>query len=75
MRDSFFVQVNDIQDALRAIRDKITRSRHFQDQIRNQEFRDRSIAEHNFERVNFWSMVHMVSMMVAGVAQVGEKRD
>lgn len=65
-----FFQVQDIQEALKVIHEKVSKSRHFQDQIRNHEFRDRSIAERNFERVNFWSTVHLVSMLAAGLAQV-----
>lgn len=62
--------VKDIEEALRGIRERMQRSRHFQDQIRNFEFRDRSIAEHNYERVNFWSTVQVLSMMIAGLIQV-----
>ncbi len=58
------VKVQDIEDALRQIKEKMQRTRHFQDQIRHFEFRDRSVAEHNFERVNFWSMVQLVSMLI-----------
>ena len=64
------VKVEDIEEALRAIKDKVTRSRHFQDQIRAHEFRDRSVAERNFERVNFWSSTQLALMLAAGVVQV-----
>ena len=56
--------VKDIEEAMKGIRERMQRSRHFQDQIRNFEFRDRSIAEHNYERVNFWSTVQVLSMMI-----------
>lgn len=56
--------VKDIEEALRGIKDRMQRSRHFQDQIRNFEFRDRSMAEHNYERVNFWSTMQVVTMMI-----------
>ena len=56
--------VADIEEALRGIKDRMQRSRHFQDQIRNFEFRDRSVAEHNYERVNFWSTVQVAAMMI-----------
>ena len=57
-------EVKDIEETLRGIRDRIQRSRHFQDQIRNFEFRDRSMAEHNYERVNFWSTVQVAAMLI-----------
>lgn len=63
-------EVKDIEETLRGIRDRIQRSRHFQDQIRNFEFRDRSMAEHNYERVNFWSTVQVAAMLIAGLVQV-----
>jgi len=62
--------VKDIEETLRGIKDRMQRSRHFQDQIRNFEFRDRSMAEHNYERVNFWSTMQVVAMMTAGLIQV-----
>ena len=46
------------------------KSRHLQEQIRAHEFRDRSIAEHNFERINFWSFVQVAIMIAAGLTQV-----
>ena len=46
------------------------KSRHLQEQIRAHEFRDQSIAEHNFERINFWSFVQVAIMIAAGLTQV-----
>ncbi|XP_059094314.1 transmembrane emp24 domain-containing protein 5-like [Tigriopus californicus] len=68
--EHYDMQVKDIEDALRQIKDRVSRSRHFQDQIRAFEFRDRSIAEHNFERVNFWSVVQFLLMVGVGITQV-----
>ena len=42
----------------------------YQDQIRNFEARDRNTAENNYERVNFWSAVHIVILMLTGIVQV-----
>ena len=36
----------------------------------NYEMHDRVIAENNFERVNFWSVVHLVLMVTVSVVQV-----
>lgn len=68
--DNYEMQVRDIDASLRMIRDRISRSRHIQDQLRAFEFRDRSVAEHNFERVNFWSTVQLFLMVAAAVVQV-----
>lgn len=67
---TYDVQIEDIEVSLKEIKERITRSRHMQDQIRNFEYRDRSIAEHNFERVNFWSIVHVILLVSAGLIQV-----
>ena len=63
-------QVNDIEGALRLIKEKVTVAKRHQDQIRANEYRDRSIAEHNFERVNFWSVLQLLVMVIAGFVQV-----
>jgi protein ERP2 len=36
----------------------------------NYEIHDRIIAENNFERVNFWSIVHLVLMASVAIIQV-----
>ncbi len=48
----------------------MTKTIRLQGELRAHEFKDRSIAEHNFERVNFWSVVQVVIMVIAGVTQV-----
>ena len=45
-------------------------SKLFQDLIRITDLKDRSIMEHNFERVNLMSIFYVVLMLVAGVGQV-----
>eukprot|EP00096_Caligus_rogercresseyi_P009891 TRINITY_DN3460_c0_g1_i2.p1 TRINITY_DN3460_c0_g1~~TRINITY_DN3460_c0_g1_i2.p1 ORF type:complete len:232 (-),score=74.48 TRINITY_DN3460_c0_g1_i2:231-926(-) len=64
------IQVGNIDKALKIMKEHISRSRHFQDLIRATEYRDRSVAEHNFENVNFWSMLHLGIMLFAGICQV-----
>ena len=59
-----------IEAALRLIKERVAGAKRHQDQIRAQEFRDRSIAEHNFERVNFWSILQLSVMVFAGFVQV-----
>lgn len=63
-------EVDVMSSSLKFIKEKVTKSRHLQEQIRAHEFRDRSIAEHNFERVNFWSIVQVFIMVGAGLTQV-----
>merc|ERR1711988_848693 len=63
-------EVEEMSVSLKLIRERVTKSRQLQEQIRAHEFRDRSIAERNFERVNFWSLVQMIVMVVAGLSQV-----
>ncbi|XP_040573662.1 transmembrane emp24 domain-containing protein 1 [Lepeophtheirus salmonis] len=64
------IQVSKIDKALKIMKEHMTRSRQFQDLIKASEYRDRSVAEHNFENVNFWSLVHLSIMIVSGICQV-----
>ena len=63
-------EIESMTASLDLIRERMKKTRHLQDQIRAHEFRDRSIAEYNFERVNFWSIVQVLIMAVAGFTQV-----
>ena len=63
-------EVESMSASLTLIRERMKKTRHLQEQIRANEFRDRSIAEHNFERVNFWSIVQVAIMVIAGFTQV-----
>ncbi|CAF0877863.1 unnamed protein product [Didymodactylos carnosus] len=42
----------------------------YQQSFRNFEGHDRVMGEHNFERVNFWSMVHLAVLISVGLIQV-----
>lgn len=68
--DDYGDEVEEMGQSLKTIRERMTKTRHLQEQIRAHEFRDRSIAEHNFERINFWSFVQVIVMIVAGLSQV-----
>ena len=68
--DDYGDEVEEMGASLKVIKERITKSRHLQEQIRAHEFKDRSIAERNFERINFWSLVQMIVMIVAGLSQV-----
>lgn len=64
------VSVAEIEVKLKKIKDDIAKAKHQQDLIRISDLKDRSIMEHNFERVNFMSSVYVVVLLVAGVGQV-----
>jgi len=63
-------EVEEMGNSMKLIKERLTKSRHLQEQIRAHEFKDRSIAEHNFENINFWSLVQVVVMITAGLSQV-----
>jgi len=64
------VQASDIEAQLKKIKDDIVKARHLQDQIRLTDLKDRSIAEHNFERVNFLSTFYVIILVISGLSQV-----
>jgi len=64
------VSVAEIEVKLKKIKDDISKAKHQQDLIRITDLKDRSIMEHNFERVNTMSMFYVVVLLVAGISQV-----
>jgi len=64
------VQVTDIEGKLKKIKEDILKARHLQDLIRVTDLKDRSIMEHNFERVNYMSMFYVFILVAAGLCQV-----
>ncbi|KAK2500599.1 hypothetical protein MC885_019236, partial [Smutsia gigantea] len=52
------------------IKSRLSKSGHIQTLLRAFEARDRNIQESNFDRVNFWSMVNLVVMVVVSAIQV-----
>lgn len=68
--DYYEVQVSDIEAKLKKIKEDIAKARHLQDLIRVTDLKDRSVMEHNFERVNFMSTFYVIVLIVAGLAQV-----
>ena len=59
-----------LQVKLKKIKDDIAKAKHQQDLIRITDLKDRSIMEHNFERVNFWSFFYVIVMVLCGIGQV-----
>jgi len=64
------VQVADIEEKLKKIKDGMEKARHLQDLIRVTDLKDRSLMEHNFERVNNMSVVYLIVLIGSGLAQV-----
>lgn len=52
------------------VRTHLVKIRHIQDSLRAFEARDRNIAETNFVRVNYWSMIQITVMLLVGFVQV-----
>ena len=59
-----------IQDVLDRIKDRLQKSVQAQKLFAAVESRDRSILEHNFERINFWSALQLVIMVAASLINV-----
>jgi len=64
------IHVQDIKDSVAKVRGKLTKAQLYQDQLRAYEARDRNVAESNFSRVNFWSVIHIISLVITGLIQV-----
>ncbi|KAG7163213.1 transmembrane emp24 domain-containing protein 1-like [Homarus americanus] len=68
--DIYEMKIEDIKGAMDRIRGHLTKSRFMQDQLRAYEARDRNVAENNCSKVNTWSIVNVVIMLVTGIIQV-----
>ncbi|XP_066997273.1 transmembrane emp24 domain-containing protein 5 [Anabrus simplex] len=64
------MKLQDIQDVITRVHGHLSKVRHLQDTLRAFEARDRNIAEGNFVRVNSWSIIQIVVMLVVGLIQV-----
>lgn len=64
------MKIQDIQDAVGRVRTHLIRIRHVQDTLRAFEARDRNIAESNYVRVNYWSIIQIAVMLLVGLIQV-----
>lgn len=50
--------------------DNLEKAQRIQNLFKAYEIIDRNLMEHNFERVNFWSLVNISLMVCVGVIQV-----
>lgn len=58
------------QDTINNVKARLGKSVHIQTVLRAFEARDRNIQESNFNRVNLWSVVNVIVMMVISGIQV-----
>jgi len=66
----FELKVDDIKTSIHAVRMKVGKMRHFQFMRGGSMSKDVHQAESNMGRLNFWSALHLLLMLVVGVSQV-----
>ena len=59
-----------LKKSLTSIKSNQGKTLQYQAMLRAFEAKDRSVMEHNYERVNFWSFVHLFAMVGTAVLQV-----
>lgn len=64
------ISLETVKEALEKIHNNLQKSISMQKLFQAIELRDRSISEKNFERVNFWSALQVVSMVAATAANI-----
>lgn len=62
--------VDSIKMSIAKVREDLNKIKHHQDQLKAIESRDRNLQEHNFTRVNQFSMLFIFVMIVVGAVQV-----
>ncbi|XP_035213420.1 transmembrane emp24 domain-containing protein 5-like [Stegodyphus dumicola] len=62
--------VDQIKISIAKVKEDLSKIKHHQDQLKAIESRDRNLQEHNFTRVNQFSMLIIVVMIVVGTVQV-----
>ncbi|XP_040264290.1 transmembrane emp24 domain-containing protein 5 [Bufo bufo] len=68
--DLLDMKLEDILETINSVKARLGKSLQIQTLLRAFEARDRRIQESNYERVNFWSVVNLVVMVVVCVTQV-----
>jgi len=63
-------KIQEFKDMFQRIWDNMEAAQRYQKVFNNYEIHDRIIAENNFERVNFWSIIHLILMVSVSVIQV-----
>nr|XP_020644338.1 transmembrane emp24 domain-containing protein 5 isoform X1 [Pogona vitticeps] len=68
--DLLDMKLEDILESVNGVKARLSKSIHIMTLLRAFEARDRNIQESNFDRVNFWSMVNLVVMVIVSAVQV-----
>ncbi|XP_069823800.1 transmembrane emp24 domain-containing protein 5 [Dendropsophus ebraccatus] len=68
--DLLDMKLEDILETINSVKARLGKSSHIQTLLKAFEARDRNIQESNYDRVNFWSTVNLVVMVVVSVLQV-----
>ncbi|XP_072025926.1 transmembrane emp24 domain-containing protein 1-like isoform X2 [Amphiura filiformis] len=64
------ISIDEIQTSLDIVKEHLRKAQQHQRMWRNIEFRDRYVAERNYERVAFWSILTCVVMITTFIVQV-----
>ena len=67
---TYQIYYSGLQTSLNKIKVNHGKTLQFQAMLRAFEAKDRNVIEHNYERVNFWSMVHLLAMVATAIFQV-----
>lgn len=68
--DMLDMKMEDIMDTINNVKARLGKSVQIQTVLRAFEARDRNLQESNFDRVNFWSVVNLIVMMLVSAVQV-----
>ncbi|KAG8555675.1 hypothetical protein GDO81_017776 [Engystomops pustulosus] len=68
--DLLDMKLEDILETINSVKGRLGKSLQIQTLLKAFEARDRNIQESNYDRVNFWSMVNLLVMVVVCVIQV-----
>ncbi|XP_068095890.1 transmembrane emp24 domain-containing protein 5 [Hyperolius riggenbachi] len=68
--DILDMKLEDIMETINSVKGRLGKSLQIQTLLKAFEARDRNIQESNYDRVNFWSTVNLLVMVVVSVMQV-----
>ncbi|XP_008275651.1 transmembrane emp24 domain-containing protein 5 [Stegastes partitus] len=68
--DMLDMKLEDIMDTINNVKARLGKSVQIQTVLRAFEARDRNLQESNFDRVNFWSVINLIVMMLVSAVQV-----
>lgn len=64
------LKLTEVQEIVNNVRDHLNKAKHLQDLIKSSEARDRNVAEETFFRVNVYSILILVVMILVGFVQL-----